>query len=376
MEKRLKISCVSSIIKGKFTKNGDQWRTWTVTLEVPKVDLGEHIDHVEYVLHASFGLPPIVCKEPPYQLQKEGWGEFDLVILLHFKDPPQVPSPQRFVFDLNFRRMKYANWRKIILGSDAEHTQENVAIDLVVERDREARARSSPRLRRSTPKQQQLEEEASSGKQSKKVFQRQTTGSSTSSFSPASTSSTSSFSSVTSLITPPADSNNKDLQPHQQQQQPQPQPQEQQQQQQQQKPQHSDVVKHQDPIQDQQQQVSVCRSPHYILDPTNNLSLVVEQEEIDLAELKVLLEALNDTHLRQALRIMKKYDTSKMSIQTTDDGYYLIDMNTACSDLINELWKFVIDVEIEKCKESSTLSQHQHQHEQQQHQHEQQQHQH
>ncbi|GAN01398.1 hypothetical protein MAM1_0007d00831 [Mucor ambiguus] len=342
MEKRIKINCSSSIIKGKFTNNGDQWRAWTVTLEVPSVDLSEHIDHVEYVLHASFGSPPIVCREPPYQLQREGWGEFDLLIELHFKDP-QVPTPQRYVFDLNFRRSKYANWRKIILGSDAEYKQEDFMIDLVLEQDRQARARPNPSCRRRpTPKRQQLKEK-SNGKKSKKVFQRQRTISSASSFSPASLSSTSSFSSVTSLITPPADSNNKDLQ-------------QQQQQQQQQSPQHPNVALQQDT--NQNKQSCVCRSPHYILDPANDLSHVVDTETIDLAELKVLLEALNDTRLRQAFGIMRKYDTSKMSIQTTDDGYYLIDINTAFPDLINELWEFVIDVEIEKCKESSTLSEH------------------
>lgn len=30
-----------------------------MTLEVPKVDLSEHIDRVEYELHASFGSPPV-----------------------------------------------------------------------------------------------------------------------------------------------------------------------------------------------------------------------------------------------------------------------------------------------------------------------------
>ncbi|KAF1795966.1 yeats family-domain-containing protein [Mucor lusitanicus] len=260
MEKRIKINCSSNIIKGRFTNNGDQWRAWTVTLEVPNVDMSEHIDHVEYVLHASFGLPPIVCTDPPYQLQKEGWGEFDLVIHVYMKDPQ-------------------------ILGSDVEYKQQDFVIDLESEQDLQARARASPRRRRPTPKLQELQQ-ASGSKKSEKAFQRQGTTSSSSSFSPASSpSTTSSPSSVTSLITPPADSNNKDLQ-------------------QQQMPQHSNVVVQQDPSQDKQ--MRVCRSPHYILDPANDLSLVVDIETIDMQELKALLEALDDTHLRQAFQIMKK----------------------------------------------------------------------
>ncbi|KAG1076818.1 hypothetical protein G6F42_025266 [Rhizopus arrhizus] len=226
-----------------------------------------------------------------------------------------------------------------ILGSDAEYKQEeqdeDYMIDFVTDRDRQARARR----RRPTVKyeQQQQQQQGPSSKKPKKVFKRQRTVNSASS-----SSSSPSSSSATSLVTPPADNNNKDLQQHQHQ--------------------HQDVVQ-QESI--QSKQTSVCRSPHYILDPANDLSLVLDAETIDLAELKALLEALDDTHLRQAYGIMKKYDTSKMKIQTTDDGYYLIDINTACSDLINELWEFVIDVEIEKCKESSTLSEHQHEQQQQ-----------
>ncbi|KAL7334987.1 transcription factor TFIIF complex subunit Tfg3 [Mucor circinelloides] len=338
MEKRLKINCSSKVIKDRFTNNGDVWRAWTVTLEVPNVDLSKHIDHVEYVLHASFGLPPVVCAEPPYQLQKEGWGEFDLLIQLFFKDS-LLPSPQNYIFDLNFKKSKYANWRRIILGSDAEYKQEerdeDYMIEFATDRDRQARAR---RRRRPTVKyEQQQQQQGPSSKKPKKVFKRQRTANS------GSSSSSPSSSSATSLVTPPADNNNKDLQQHQHQQ-------------------HQDVVQ-QESI--QSKQTSVCRSPHYILDPANDLSLVLDTETIDLAELKALLEGLDDTHLRQAYGIMKKYDTSKMSIQTTDDGYYLIDINTACSDFINELWEFVIDVEIEKCKESSTLSEHQHEQQQQ-----------
>lgn len=55
----------------------------------------------------------LVCAEPPYQLQKEGWGEFDLLIQLFFKDS-LLPSPQNYIFDLNFKKSKYANWRRIV----------------------------------------------------------------------------------------------------------------------------------------------------------------------------------------------------------------------------------------------------------------------
>ena len=92
-----------------------------------------------------------------------------------------------------------------------------------------------------------------------------------------------------------------------------------------------------------------------------------------MRELKALLEALDESNLRNVFKIIFSYDRSTQITKETDgtckfysichiklkkvflDGYYMINITCACSDLINELWEFVIDVEIEKCKEGFTL---------------------
>ncbi|KAI8643821.1 yeats family-domain-containing protein [Parasitella parasitica] len=303
------------MIKDKVTVNGHVWRCWTVNLEASHVNLSEHIKHVEYMLHESFRSPPIVCNEPPYQIQREGWGEFDLRISLHLKDP-LVPSPQTFLFDLNFQKPKYSKFKKVVLGTDTEYKQEDSEFD-----EEDLHRRHSPNKRRN----------ANSGKNSKMIYKRQR-----------------SSSSVTSLIVKatPADNNNKDLQQNQQQ------------------PQAKRILhpqkkqeQHRQPHLHQHKQNAACRSsPHYILNQGNDLNLVLESKTIDLAELKALLEALDEYNLRKVYTIMMKYDTSAMDIKETNDGYYLIDINSASADLINKLWEFVIDVEIEKCREGSTLS--------------------
>lgn len=58
-EKQIKINCSWIPSEGKSTTNGHAWRLWTINLEASKVDLSEYIDHVEYILHESFGSPPI-----------------------------------------------------------------------------------------------------------------------------------------------------------------------------------------------------------------------------------------------------------------------------------------------------------------------------
>ncbi|CEP13267.1 hypothetical protein [Parasitella parasitica] len=325
VEKLIKINCSSSIIKDKVTVNGHVWRHWTVSLEASQVNLSEHIEHVEYVLHESFRSPPIVCKEPPYEIQREGWGEFDLGVSLHLKDPV-VPSPQTFSFDLNFKRSNYSKLKKVTLGTDTEYKQEEDVLDSEFDEE-DLHRRHIPSKRKNS----------NGNKKPKMVYKRSRTASSSSS------------SSVTSLIvtTTPADNNNKDLQQNQQQPQLKPAL----------YPQKIQKQLHRKPHLHPHKQNAACRSlPHYILNRENDLNLVLESETIDLEELKALLEALDDCNLRQVYAIMLKYDTSKMAIKETDDGYYLIDINSASADLINELWEFVIDVEIKKCREGSTLS--------------------
>ncbi|ORZ16477.1 yeats family-domain-containing protein [Absidia repens] len=108
---QVKISCESSWTSQQDA-DGNTLRSWKVTLaavddgkEVPG-KLQAMLDHVEYILHPTFFNPRREVKDEPYLLKEEGWGEFDLRIMLHFAD--DFAPREIIVFDLNFREPKYS----------------------------------------------------------------------------------------------------------------------------------------------------------------------------------------------------------------------------------------------------------------------------
>ncbi|KAL4856690.1 Transcription initiation factor TFIID subunit 14b [Chlorella vulgaris] len=60
-----------------------QSHKWTVYMRSPT---GEDLSHVTFVLHESFQNPRRDVEMPPYELTETGWGEFDIVVVLHFRD--------------------------------------------------------------------------------------------------------------------------------------------------------------------------------------------------------------------------------------------------------------------------------------------------
>ncbi|ORZ15644.1 yeats family-domain-containing protein [Absidia repens] len=108
---QVKISCQSSWTSQQDA-DGNTLRSWKVSLvavddgkEVPG-KLQAMLDHVEYILHPTFFNPRREVKDEPYLLKEEGWGEFDLRIILHFAD--DFAPREIIVFDLNFREPKYS----------------------------------------------------------------------------------------------------------------------------------------------------------------------------------------------------------------------------------------------------------------------------
>lgn len=67
-----------------------QSHKWTVYMRSPS---GEDLQHVlkkvTFVLHESFTNPKRDIEFPPYELTEVGWGEFDIIVTLHFKDDVQ-----------------------------------------------------------------------------------------------------------------------------------------------------------------------------------------------------------------------------------------------------------------------------------------------
>ncbi|KAI8076743.1 yeats family-domain-containing protein [Halteromyces radiatus] len=108
----IKITCQSSINPGAAAIDGHPWRNWKIRLvameggKEHKGKLTHVLDRVEYILHPTFENPRRVANCEPYMLQEKGWGEFDLRIVLYFKD--NLVSPEVISFDLNFRASTYS----------------------------------------------------------------------------------------------------------------------------------------------------------------------------------------------------------------------------------------------------------------------------
>ncbi|KAJ2783271.1 transcription factor TFIIF complex subunit Tfg3 [Coemansia javaensis] len=59
-----------------------------------------HIREVVFVLHETFDSPRRVVRSPPFRVEEQGWGEFDLEIIVHFAG---CSDHARIVHDLNFQ---------------------------------------------------------------------------------------------------------------------------------------------------------------------------------------------------------------------------------------------------------------------------------
>ncbi|KAA8496506.1 Transcription initiation factor TFIID subunit 14b [Porphyridium purpureum] len=55
-------------------------------------DLSYFVDHVEFVLHETLQPPVRIVREPPYEIEDYGWGEFEVIIRIHFKDKLEKPA--------------------------------------------------------------------------------------------------------------------------------------------------------------------------------------------------------------------------------------------------------------------------------------------
>ncbi|KAJ2523329.1 transcription factor TFIIF complex subunit Tfg3 [Coemansia sp. RSA 2049] len=89
-------------------------RRWSCTLhegrsQVAGTTLLPYIQKVEFILHETFDTPHralinsadlIVVTRAPFRVEEEGWGEFDLVVIVHMVNSPDT---YKIVHDLNFQ---------------------------------------------------------------------------------------------------------------------------------------------------------------------------------------------------------------------------------------------------------------------------------
>mmetsp|Transcript_12786 Transcript_12786/g.17890 ORF Transcript_12786/g.17890 Transcript_12786/m.17890 type:complete len:254 (-) Transcript_12786:166-927(-) len=80
-------------IKKDETKPDDQHtHKWTVYLRgLENEDLSTFIQRVDFRLHESFTDHVRGIEKPPYEVTETGWGEFSILIKVHFRDPNEKP---------------------------------------------------------------------------------------------------------------------------------------------------------------------------------------------------------------------------------------------------------------------------------------------
>lgn len=98
------VTVAKPIIVGSysFLKNSDtgtssaaaQAFRWTILVrsgETEDEDISEYIRRVEFNLHSTFAQPRRVVETPPFQVEEQGWGEFEIVIRMYFQDTNERP---------------------------------------------------------------------------------------------------------------------------------------------------------------------------------------------------------------------------------------------------------------------------------------------
>jgi len=90
--------------------------------------LSSRKSHTNYILHSrnqlevfplSLHLLTIVIKKPPFKVEEEGWGEFDLGVTLHYVDKE---GTKELSHDLNFQEARYESPHKLVSNTQDQCT--------------------------------------------------------------------------------------------------------------------------------------------------------------------------------------------------------------------------------------------------------------
>lgn len=76
---------------GKKREDGHTHQ-WTVYVKpYTNEDMSAYVKKVHFKLHESYANPNRIVVKPPYEISETGWGEFEIVIKIHFIDPNERP---------------------------------------------------------------------------------------------------------------------------------------------------------------------------------------------------------------------------------------------------------------------------------------------
>lgn len=77
---------------GKKREEDGHTHQWTVYVKpYNNEDMSVYVKKVHFKLHESYANQNRIVVKPPYEIRETGWGEFEIVIKIHFHDPNERP---------------------------------------------------------------------------------------------------------------------------------------------------------------------------------------------------------------------------------------------------------------------------------------------
>eukprot|EP01125_Pyxidicula_operculata_P006461 TRINITY_DN2237_c0_g2_i6.p1 TRINITY_DN2237_c0_g2~~TRINITY_DN2237_c0_g2_i6.p1 ORF type:complete len:585 (+),score=48.40 TRINITY_DN2237_c0_g2_i6:1627-3381(+) len=94
----LNTSSTYNITIGSTTKPSDKegFVTWSIFV----LDPAHIVSYVEFKLHPTFSPPSVTVYQRPFELKREGWGEFDITVVVRFIDNTE----NQYVHSLDFTK--------------------------------------------------------------------------------------------------------------------------------------------------------------------------------------------------------------------------------------------------------------------------------
>jgi len=91
---------------------------WTLFVRGPNdEDLSSFVSQVAFSLHPSFDEPVRVISKPPFECTEFGWGEFEAMIRIFFRDPTESPVDMHHVLRLYHKEGPVNNIKKPVVSA-------------------------------------------------------------------------------------------------------------------------------------------------------------------------------------------------------------------------------------------------------------------
>ncbi|XP_065085009.1 YEATS domain-containing protein 4 [Ochlerotatus camptorhynchus] len=86
---------------GKKREEDGHTHQWTVYVKpYHNEDMSTYVKKIHFKLHESYANPNRVVTKPPFEVTETGWGEFEIVIKIHFHDPTERPVTMYHILKL------------------------------------------------------------------------------------------------------------------------------------------------------------------------------------------------------------------------------------------------------------------------------------